>query len=140
MSTNVTQQKPVSSRPSRGLGLAAAGLAMVVALGIGFSLSEDNVGSPTDVRPAHPQVSDSRRVKAEILAEQEKVSPGANVEAYKAGNGIEGVETTETFNIEKHRIEMQKAQAEWDALAKRAQAYTEMQAQVQKSGGEVEGS
>jgi hypothetical protein len=35
---------------------------------------------------------------------------------------------------------MQKAETAWDALAKQAQAYTEMQAQVQKSGGEVEGS
>jgi formate dehydrogenase assembly factor FdhD len=140
MSTSVTQQKPVSGRPNRGLGLAAAGLAVIVALGVGFTLSEDNVGSPSDVRPAHPQVSDSRRVKAEILAEQKTVSPGANVESYKVGNGIVGVETTETFNIEEHRIEMQRAQAEWDALAKRAQAYIEMQAQVQKSGGEVEGS
>jgi formate dehydrogenase assembly factor FdhD len=140
MSTSVTQQQPVSSRPSRGFGLAAAGLAVIVALGIGFTLSEDNVGSPTDVRPAHPQVSDSRRVKAEILAQLETVSPGANVEAHKVGNAIVGVESAETFNIEKHRIEMQKAETAWDALAKQAQAYTEMQAQVQKSGGEVEGS
>jgi hypothetical protein len=138
MSTIVTQQKPVAGRPSRGLGLAAAGLAVVVALGFGLPLSGDNVGSPTDVRPAHPQVSDSRRVKAGILAEQKAVSPGANVEAYKVGAGI-GLDTPETFNIEEHRVEMQQAQAEWEALARRAQAYTEMQAQVQKSGGEVEG-
>jgi formate dehydrogenase assembly factor FdhD len=139
MSTSVTQQTPASDRPSRGLGLAAAGLAMVVALGIGLTLSEDNVGSPTDVRPAHPQVSDSGRVKAEIIAERNLVSPGANVEAYKVGAGI-GLDTPETFNIEEHRIEMQQAQAEWDALARQAQAYTEMQEQVQKSGGEVGGN
>jgi formate dehydrogenase assembly factor FdhD len=139
MSTSVTQQTPASDRPSRGLGLAAVGLAMVVALGIGLTLSEDNVGSPTDVRPAHPQVSDSGRVKAEIIAEQKALSPGANVEAYKVGAGI-GLATPETFNIEKHRIEVQQAQAEWDALARQAQAYTEMQEQVQKSGGEVGGN
>jgi hypothetical protein len=138
MSAIVNQQKPVAGRPSRGLGLAAAGLAVVVALGIGLTLSGDNVGSPTDVRPALPQVSDSRRVKAEILAEQKADSPGANVEAYKVGNGI-GAAETETFNIEKHRIEMQQAQAEWDAETTRAQGYNEMHAQVQKSGGEVEG-
>jgi hypothetical protein len=84
-------------------------------------------------------VSDSGRVKAEIIAERNLVSPGADVEAYKVGAGI-GLDTPETFNIEEHRIEMQQAQAEWDALARQAQAYTEMQEQVQKSGGEVGGN
>jgi hypothetical protein len=140
MSTRVTQPKPVSGSNNRGLGLAAAGLAIVVALGIGLDLSEDNVGSHSDVQPAHPQVSDSRRVKAEIITERDSVSPGANVEGYKVGAGIVGVETPETFNIEEHRIEMQAAWAEWDALARRAQAYTGMQEQAQKTGGEVAGN
>ena len=60
MSTNVTREKPIAD-PSQGLGLAAAGLAIVVAIGIGFALSEGNAASPSDVQPAHPQVTDSRR-------------------------------------------------------------------------------
>jgi hypothetical protein len=131
MSTSITQPKPVSGRQNRGLGLAAAGLAIVVAIGVGFSLSQDGTGSATDVRPAHPQVSDSRRVKAEMIAERDSVSPGANVEAYKVGNRIVGVDTPETFNIEEHRIQMQEA---WEAAARRAQAYNEIQARAQKSG------
>jgi hypothetical protein len=134
MSTSITQPKPVSGRQDRRLGLAAAGLAIVVAIGIGFSLSQDGTGSVPDVRPAHPQVTDSRRVKAEMIAERDSVSPGANVEAYKVGNGIVGVETPETFNIEAQRIQMQKSWTEWDAPARRAQAYNEIQARAQKSG------
>jgi hypothetical protein len=136
MSTSITQPEPVSGRENRGLGLAAAGLAIVVAIGIGFSLSQDGAGSAADVQPAHPQVSDSRRVKAEMVAERDSVSPGANVEAYKVGNGIVGVETPDAFNIEEHRIQMQKA---WDSAAKRAQAYNEMQELAQKSGEKVAG-
>jgi hypothetical protein len=130
MSTSIAQPKPVSGRQNRSLGVAAAGLAIVVAIGIGLSLSQDGTGSAADVQPAHPEVSDSRRVKAEMIAERDSVSPGANVEAYKVGNGI-GVDTPETFNIEEHRIQMQKA---WDSAARRVQAYNEMQARAQKSG------
>ena len=80
VSTSVTREKPVVG-PSRGLGPAAAGLAIVVAIGIGFTLSEDNAASPSDVQPAQPQVSDSRRVKAEMIAQRDADSPGADVEA-----------------------------------------------------------
>jgi hypothetical protein len=66
-----------------------------------------------------------------MIAERDSVSPGANVEAYKVGNRIVGVDTPETFNIEEHRIQMQEA---WEAAARRAQAYNEIQARAQKSG------
>ena len=135
MSTRVTQQKPVAGRPSKGLGLAAAGLAVVVAIGIGFTLSEDNAASPSDVRDANPQMSDSRRVKAENIAEREATSPGANVEAYKVREGIIGVVSPETFNIEEHRIRMAKADAQRKTVAGRGQAYTDFQQErAQKSG------
>lgn len=140
MSTSVTQQKPVADRPGRGLGLAAAGLAVLIAIGVGSAMSEDNAASPSDVQPAHPQVSDSRRVKAQIIADQEAISPGANVEAYKVGQGIVGVEPTEAFSPEAHRVLMEKERAAWDALAKQYQAYVEFQEQAQKTGsGEVAG-
>ncbi len=135
MSTRVTQQKPVAGRPSRGLGLAAAGLAVLVAIGIGFTLSEDNAASPSDVRPANPQVSDSRRVKAENIAARDAISPGANVEAYKVREGIVGVVSPETFNIEEHRIRMAKADAQRKAVAGQGQAYLDFQQErAQKSG------
>jgi formate dehydrogenase assembly factor FdhD len=140
MSTSVTQEKPVAGRPNKGLGLAAAGLAIVVAIGIGFTLSEDNAASPADVQRAHPQVTDSRRVKAENIAERDAVSPGANVEAYKVSQGIVGGQT-ESFSPEAHRVQMAKAATELDTLAKRLQAYVEFQEQVQKTGnGEVASS
>jgi hypothetical protein len=85
MSTSVTREKPVAG-PSRGLGVAAAGLAIVVAIGIGFTLSEDNAAPPSDVQPAQPQVSDSRRVKVEMIAERDAVSPGADVEVNEASH------------------------------------------------------
>ena len=66
-----------------------------------------------------------------MIAERDSVSLGANVEAYKAGHGIVGVETPETFIIEEHRIQFQKT---WEPAARRAQAYNEMQARAQKSG------
>jgi hypothetical protein len=77
MSANVTREKPVAS-PSTGLGLAGAGLAIVVAIGIGLALSEDNATSPSDAQQAWPQVTDSHRVKAEMIAERDATSPGAN--------------------------------------------------------------
>jgi len=99
MSTSVTREKPVTS-PSRGLGLAAAGLAIVVAIGIGFTLSEHNATSPSDVQPAQPQVSDSRRVKAYMIAQRDAVSPGANVAANKASHDSPA----------EHRVRLAKAQ------------------------------
>jgi len=99
MSTSVTREKPVAG-PSRGLGLAAAGLAIVVAIGIGFTLSEDNAASPSDVQPAQPQVSDSRRVKAEMIAQRDTVSPGADVEANEASH----------YDPEERRVRMAKTQ------------------------------
>jgi hypothetical protein len=85
MSANVTREKPVAG-PSTGLGLAAAGLAIVVAIGIGFALSEGNAASPSVVQPAHPQVGDSRQVKAEMIPQRDAVSPGAKVGANEASH------------------------------------------------------
>jgi len=92
MSTNVTREKPVAS-PSRGLGLAAAGLAIVVAIGIGFTLSEDNAASHSDVQPAQVQVSESGRVKVEMNAQREAATPKerqvrlAKDQSHRTGNG-----------------------------------------------------
>ena len=86
MSTSVTRENPVAG-PGKGLGLVAAGLAIVVAIGIGFTLNEDNAASPSDVKPAHhPQVSDSRQVKAVIIAQRDAMAPGADVEANEASH------------------------------------------------------
>ena len=135
MSTRVTQQKPVAGRPSRGLGLAAAGLAVVVTIGIGFTLSDGIAAWPSDVRDPNPQMSDSRRVKAENIAERDAFSPGANVEAYKVREGVVGVMSPEAFNIEEHRIRMAKADAQRKAVARQGQAYIDFQQErAQKSG------
>jgi hypothetical protein len=100
MSANVTREKPVAG-PSTGLGLAAAGLAIVVAIGIGFALSEDTAALPSDVQPAHPQVSDSRRVKAEIIAERDVITPGAKVEPNEASR----------YGPEERRVRLAKDQS-----------------------------
>ena len=92
MSTSATREKPVAG-PNRGLGLAAAGLAIVVAIGIGFTLGEDNAASPSDVQPAQPQVSDSRRVKAEMIAQRGAVSTGAHLEANEAERRVRMAKT-----------------------------------------------
>jgi hypothetical protein len=92
VSTSVTREKPVAG-PSKGLGLATAGLAIVVAIGIGFTLSQDNVASPSDVRPAHPQVSDPSREIDRIVIRRQTSSPGAGVESDQVGQGTIGVES-----------------------------------------------
>jgi hypothetical protein len=98
MSTSVRRERPVAG-PGTGFGLAAAGLAIVVAIGIGVTLSEGIAASPSDVQPAQPQVSDSRRVKAEMIAPRDAVTPGADVEANEASH-----------SYAEHRIRMIKAQ------------------------------
>lgn len=113
MSTSVTHPDAATGSPGANLGLAAAGLAVVIAIGVGFALSQDNDATVRDARPAHPMVSDAHRSKAELLAERRATSPGANVEQYKAEAGIIGVEPAPTFNIEEYRIKRdQAAQAE----------------------------
>ena len=99
MSTSVTRENPVAS-PGKGLGLVAAGLAIVVAIGIGFTLSEDNAASPSDVQPAQPQVTDSRRVMAEMIAQRDAMAPGADVEANEASH----------YGPAERRVRMSKAQ------------------------------
>ena len=149
MSTNVARPTTTSGsgRPSRFLGLAAAGLAVVIALGVVFAVNQGN--EVTVVAPAHPMVSDAHRVKAEILAERaaaaavspganiEKYrleqasavgvtqSPGANIEKYKLDMGVIGVEPTPTFNIELHRIEMERAERANAAWSDRLQGLAE---------------
>jgi hypothetical protein len=62
---------------NRLLGVAAAGLAAAIVIGIVFAATQGNPVAPmrprpamTDVQSAHPMVSDSHRVKAEQLAER----------------------------------------------------------------------
>jgi len=109
MPASVTQQKPVAGLPSSGLGLAAAGLAIVVAIGIGFAWSDGDRASSFDVQPAHPQVTDSRRVKAEMIAERD------------------------TTISEERRVRLVKAQTR---LAPRNQASVELQEKTQQMGNE----
>jgi len=86
MSTNVVRpaSKSGSLRPSQFLGVAAAGLALVISVGVALAVDQGNdiTGNP----PAHPMVSEAHRAKAEILAERAAavgVSPGANMEEYR---------------------------------------------------------
>ncbi len=152
MSTNVVRPATTSGsgRPSRFLGVAAAGLAVVVAIGVVFTVNQGN--DVTGVPAAHPVVSDAHRAKAEILAERAAAaavspganiemywlqqagviggtqSPGANIENYKLDMGIIGVAPTSTFNIEEYRLDMERAdraRAAWsdrlEGLAESAQ-------------------
>lgn len=149
MSTNVVRPATTSGsgRPSRFLGLAAAGLAVVIALGVVVAVNQGN--DVTVVAPAHPMVSDAHRVKAEILAERAAAatvspganiekhrleqagaiggtpSPGANIEQYKLDMGVIGVEPTSTFNIEQYRLEMERADRARAAWSDRLQGLAE---------------
>jgi len=125
MSTSVTHPGAATGISGRSLGLAAAGLAVVIAIGIGFAVSGGNGATVPDARPAHPMVSDAHRAKAEILAERQASSPGANVEQYKVGAGIIGVEPTPIFNVEEYRVEREQATRANDAWSRRYQEYYE---------------
>ena len=109
MSSSVTHPGAATGFPSWNFGLAAAGLAVVIAIGIGFAGSQDDAVTVPVARPAHPMVSDAHRAKAELLAERRSESPGANVERYKVDAGIIGAQPKETFNIEEHRINREQA-------------------------------
>ncbi|MGH8950250.1 MAG: hypothetical protein ACRDX9_02385, partial [Acidimicrobiia bacterium] len=70
MSTSVTHPGAPTGKPGRFVGLAAAGLAVVIAIGVGFTLSQDEPASVSDVQPAHPTVSDDRRPQADFVSER----------------------------------------------------------------------
>ena len=113
MSSSLTHPGAGTGVPSWSFGLAAAGLAVVIAIGVGFAVSQDEAVTVPNARSAHPMVSDAHRAKAELLAGRRAESPGANVEKYKVEAGIIGAQPQETFNIEEHRIKrVQAAEAE----------------------------
>lgn len=109
MSSSLTHPGAGAGVPSWNFGLAAAGLAVVIAIGVGFAVSQDDAVTVPNARSAHPMVSDAHRAKAELLAERRAESPGANVEKHKVEAGIIGAQPKETFNIEEYRIKRGKA-------------------------------
>jgi hypothetical protein len=133
MSTSVTH--PGAANPGGSLGLAAAGLALVIAIGITFAVGGANDATVPTAGPAHPMVSDAHRAKAEILAERAASSPGANVEQYKVGAGIIGVEPTPVFNVEGYRVEREQATRANDAWSRRYQEYYEFLIERSQSTG-----
>jgi hypothetical protein len=70
MSSSLTHPGAGTGVPSWNFGLAAAGLAMVIAIGVGFAVSQDDAVTVPNARSAHPMVSDAHRAKAELLAER----------------------------------------------------------------------
>ena len=70
MSTSVTHPGAATGRPGRFFGMAMAALAVVIAIGVGFAISQDDSAQPSAGQPAHPMVSDAHRAKAELLAER----------------------------------------------------------------------
>ncbi|HSJ82312.1 MAG TPA: hypothetical protein VLA91_00695 [Acidimicrobiia bacterium] len=71
MSSSLTHSGAGMGVPSWNFGLAAAGLAVVIAIGVGFAASQDDAVTVTDTRSAQPMVSDAHRAKAELLAERQ---------------------------------------------------------------------
>jgi len=109
MSTNVVRPATTSGsgRPSRFVGFAAGGLAVVIAIGVVFAVNQGN--DVTGAPPAHPIVSDAHRAKAELLAERAAaaaLSPGANIEKYRLeqASSIVGTQSPGA-NIEKYKLE-----------------------------------
>ena len=70
MSSSLTHSGAGTGLPSWNIGLAAAGLATVIAIGVGFAVSQDDAISVPDARSAQPLVSDAHRAKAGLLAER----------------------------------------------------------------------
>jgi hypothetical protein len=70
MSSSLTVSGADTGVPSWNFGLAAAGLAVVIAIGVGFAVSQDDAITVPNARSAHPMVSDAHRAKAELLAER----------------------------------------------------------------------
>jgi len=70
MSSSLTHPGAGTGAPSWNFGLAAAGLAVVIAIGVGFAVSQDDAVTAPNARSAHQMVSDAHRAKAELLAER----------------------------------------------------------------------
>ncbi|MGH8951640.1 MAG: hypothetical protein ACRDX9_09465, partial [Acidimicrobiia bacterium] len=49
----------------------------VIAIGVGFTLSQDEPASVSDVQPAHPTVSDDRRPQADFVSERQMLRNAA---------------------------------------------------------------
>ena len=72
MSTSVTHPGAATGSPGRNFGFAAAGLAVVIAIGVGFAVIQNDGATVSDAQPVHPMVSDAHRAKAEFLAERQE--------------------------------------------------------------------
>jgi general stress protein YciG len=111
MTTGVTRSGNATQtgRSRRFVGMAAGGLAAVIAVGFVFAVNQGNDATNPVVQPAHPMVSDAHRAKAELLAERElarSTSPGANIEKYRLEQaGATGGTQSPGANIEKYRLE-----------------------------------
>jgi hypothetical protein len=70
MSSSLTHSGAGTGVPSWNIGLATAGLAVVIAIGVGLAVGQDDAVTVPDARSAQPMVSDAHRAKAELLAER----------------------------------------------------------------------
>ncbi len=85
MSTNTTAGDTIRTGKTWILGALAAGLAVIIVLGLLFAVDRaDEALAPGPV-PAHPTAPGAHRAKAEQLAEraQQDVSPGVNPERHR---------------------------------------------------------
>ena len=111
MSTNVTRtgRTVPTRRSSRLLGVAAVGLAAVIALGFVFAFNQGNEATSSGVQPAHPMVVDAHRAKTEVLADRalaRSTSPGANIERFRLEQaGVTSTTESPGANIERFRLE-----------------------------------
>jgi hypothetical protein len=70
MSSSLTHSGAGTEVPSWNFGLATAGLAVVIAIGVSFAVSQDDAVTVPVAPPAQPMVSDAHRAKAELLGER----------------------------------------------------------------------
>jgi hypothetical protein len=68
MSTNVAQPGVATEHPRRTLGLAVAGLALVIAVGAGYAVSQDVATTiPPGSNPAQQELDEHRHARADGL-------------------------------------------------------------------------
>lgn len=125
MSTSVTGPgtTPQVGRSGRFMGIAAVGLAAVIAIGVTFAVNQgtnvSNSGAETASWQTRTELMEKQYARA--LA----VHPAFNIEKYKLENGIIGVAPTSTFNTEQYWMDVQQAERAreaWSFQLERAQS------------------
>ncbi len=147
MSTSVTRGGTgLGSGRGRFVGVLAAGLALLIALGVVYMVNQGNEVASVGVGPVagHPAVNIERtkmdlagqlavhpatnieRTKMDLAGQLATVtSPGANPEAYKMG--LVGVRTPQEISAERHQTRVEMLDQAW--LAQQAiwdQRYQDM--------------